>query len=662
MAEERDAAPAGVSKVAATGADGHRQERREWFSSSVLLADHRHRLLRYHPVRGVHLHLHSNAHHHHNNNRERRREEDDDCEGGPRDQHHEQMPLPAADKSIPTEWHDVDRSFLLSAWGSHALQSWEVSTRVMRRCLASLQDPKTEVGLVVMVGSVMGLGMYEGYLLTKKRSLDMETLRFITRYGWENVLPSFIWKTKQAATIVRAQGREFPSKLLWTPSHPITSEEASRQSLIQSLQTMRAMVAGFVGIAQAFNVVAQGIEASHQYRQKVMHGREPMLTYSGPKERVVRLGGKSSDCTELSVELDGLHIVPIVEDPGILHDFTQKGKYPIFWSIRARSYGKRHSWNGFNVDHKWLIRTEQGKRILVVEADSSVGEQSLSLRHDLDEDLTIQDASQAFFMIEQRLRKDPAVTPEDKVIRVLLADPQMSIETGGGNRYTVADRVRELREVDVLIDSKAPLLRAILDWANGKFTAGAATHDGNEQPVGRTQPDEPDERPGPSRKKIVFDTTNRGYFRTLRGLLSNFGFEVLDARDTERYDPRTTPRLVYMETTFDTLNTIRSLVNVGLVPANQCCALVDRKEGLEVAEDINEALLKRAKHNESEAPQQMSVICSSVIYDNLFRQVRLLLRKGHTPVQVQEELDKAFRSYSLAMPGSTSGKEAPAIV
>ncbi len=49
------------------------------------------------------------------------------------------------------------------------------------------------------------------------------------RYGWENVLPSFIWKTKQAATIVRAQGREFPSKLLWTPSHPITSEEASRQ-------------------------------------------------------------------------------------------------------------------------------------------------------------------------------------------------------------------------------------------------------------------------------------------------------------------------------------------------------------------------------------------------------------------------------------------------
>jgi hypothetical protein len=31
-----------------------------------------------------------------------------------------------------------------------------------------------------------------------------------------------------------------------------------------------------------------------------------------PQERVIRLGGKSSDCTELSVELDGRHIVPIV--------------------------------------------------------------------------------------------------------------------------------------------------------------------------------------------------------------------------------------------------------------------------------------------------------------------------------------------------------------
>jgi hypothetical protein len=145
MAEERDG-PAAASEVSA-GADDHRQARRaEWFSSSVLLADHRHRLLRYHPVRGVHFHLHNNAHHLNTSNdsrRERERQEDDDCEGEPRDQHREQMPLPAADKSIPTEWRDVDRSYLLSGWGSHALQSWEVSTRVMRRCLASLQDPKT---------------------------------------------------------------------------------------------------------------------------------------------------------------------------------------------------------------------------------------------------------------------------------------------------------------------------------------------------------------------------------------------------------------------------------------------------------------------------------------------------------------------------------------
>jgi hypothetical protein len=37
---------------------------------------------------------------------------------------------------------------------------------------------------------------------------------------------------------------------------------------------------------------------------------------------------------------------------------------------------------------------------------------------------------QAFFMIERLLRKDPLVKPEDKIVRVILADPQMSIVRG----------------------------------------------------------------------------------------------------------------------------------------------------------------------------------------------------------------------------------------
>jgi hypothetical protein len=76
------------------------------FSSSALLEDRRHRLLRFRPAQGVHLHLHRDV---------------------------------AANTSINTEWAD-DISW---APATRALQSWEAYTRVMRRCVVSLQDPKT---------------------------------------------------------------------------------------------------------------------------------------------------------------------------------------------------------------------------------------------------------------------------------------------------------------------------------------------------------------------------------------------------------------------------------------------------------------------------------------------------------------------------------------
>lgn len=107
------------------------------------------------------------------------------------------------------------------------------------------------------------------------------------------------------------------------------------------------------------------------------------------------------------------------------------------------------------------------------------------------------------------------------------------------------------------------------------------------------------------------------------------------------------PRLVYMETTYDTLNTIRALVKASthlfmsglatlpknhlldLIEPGRCCALVDKKEGLEVADEINSGLRKRSD-------QQVGIICSSVIYDNLFRQIRRLLREGLVPAQVND--------------------------
>jgi hypothetical protein len=144
-------ASGGGQQAAAAAAAGGGSE---WFSSSVLLADHRHRLLQYHPVRGVHVHLHSNAQPWSGDVTPLAAHEattlvadngDDGEEAKERWRRRREcvMPLPAADKSIPTEWQD-DHHYL-PGWGSatRVLQAVEVSARVMRRCLASLQDPKT---------------------------------------------------------------------------------------------------------------------------------------------------------------------------------------------------------------------------------------------------------------------------------------------------------------------------------------------------------------------------------------------------------------------------------------------------------------------------------------------------------------------------------------
>ena len=46
----------------------------------------------------------------------------------------------------------------------------------------------------------------------------------------------------------------------------------------------------------------------------------------------------------------------------------------------------------------------------------------------------------------------------------------------------------------------------------------------------------------------------------------------------------------------------------------------------------------------------MHVVCSAVVYDDLFRSVRQLIRSGHTPAEVQAMLDDKFQKVSALMP------------
>ena len=154
------------------------------------------------------------------------------------------------------------------------------------------------------------------------------------------------------------------------------------------------------------------------------------------------------------------------------------------------------------------------------------------------------------------------------------------------------------------------------------------------------------------------------------------------------------PRLVHMPTTAETVNAVEALITAGEVDATNCCAILERQEGVEALEYIlrqKSVLVRGERHQEwihdteylenepkpsvnhsvsakaNPNPQQeqqdeqqhmnrwaesrrhlagggagLQIICTSTIYDDLFRQVRMWARMGFTRAQIQKEIDLRF--------------------
>ena len=50
--------------------------------------------------------------------------------------------------------------------------------------------------------------------------------------------------------------------------------------------------------------------------------------------------------------------------------------------------------------------------------------------------------------------------------RVVLGDSMQKVFSGGGKSCTLRERVLNLHEADVIIDSRAPIIHEVLAWAN----------------------------------------------------------------------------------------------------------------------------------------------------------------------------------------------------
>ena len=72
--------------------------------------------------------------------------------------------------------------------------------------------------------------------------------------------------------------------------------------------------------------------------------------------------------------------------------------------------------------------------------------------------------------------------------------------TGSGREYYLRDRALSRQEIDVFVDSRVPVLQAVLKWA-GQVTGQS--------------------------KVIYFETTNKVYFAQLKRLMGTFGYHRL---------------------------------------------------------------------------------------------------------------------------------------
>uniref|UniRef100_H3GGI2 Uncharacterized protein n=1 Tax=Phytophthora ramorum TaxID=164328 RepID=H3GGI2_PHYRM len=419
----------------------------------------------------------------------------------------------------------------------------------------------------------------------------------------------------------------------------MSSADASLQLRIMSVFTTRAILAGFMVVTQLLNIVRASGTAALGYLESVYSGREPPL--KGIEERIIRLAGKGSDVTEVSMVRYGAHILPVFEDPAqhrhLVAQWSLNGRVPAF-------------------ELRMMPKAPLPK----------------------DEELSVEDASQAYRLVERQTAL--ALQRPFRSLCVLLGDSRQPCDLGGESPVSLRERMRLKQEVNVLIDSKAPLLLEVLRWC---------------------------ERFVDDRKTLVLDVTPHN-FTPLRLLLEHHGYSVLTPAEAvefeererveiaaeakakaevEEQDRRHRQELEEQElvltgtlwlsgrqrgaenaaasqdtSTTDekdkvapkgtekekrqaksdeapaarraaTINAVHATLTSGdgVSDPRRCCVLINQPFGLEHLDELAE-----------DAGEKFHPVCAAEIYDDYFRQVRVWTRMGHSAAVIQRELDQRF--------------------
>lgn len=522
---------------------------------------------------------------------------------------------------LPTELNQREwpNPSTFEQWQNSSTRSLEAISRRTGIGLKELAKPESLL-FFGAVGLVVGGTLAHEIGTLSKGPIDHD---FALRYIKENILPSVIWLTPPNELIAMASGKTAEILRNFDPAYiaslpPDQMKEMANKALsIYGSQFFRWATVGVYAVSNIVNTINIGRDANKIFKEKVLLGKESLLTWweklsRGNTERIIRFSGKTSDVTEYDLD-QNYHILPIFEDPPLVRDIinehSKNGNVPLYWQVDSGKYSEPTHWEGFHVKRNWLTKTARGKNVLIIEADASVGEQALALAPESADDLNLQEVTQGIRMIRQICSQDKIVP--DKVFSVLLANSKQILGKGNTSNYTMRQQNDALHHADIILDAQAPLIQAIHKWIQGLPSSDEIKH-------------------------VIFNTNNESYFDTVSAVLSKLGYQVLRWSPTEEL-PSNIPQLVYRDTTADTVETVRTLIDTQKVSSLLCCPLIDRVEGLNKFEEMKTELGEKA--------EGLTSVCSAKLYSDLFKLVRTWVRMGFSKRMIQEELDAEWEKY-----------------
>lgn len=453
-------------------------------------------------------------------------------------------------------------------------------------------------GPLVAAGSVWGLGAIEGAILSGGDPA------FSTAYGLANISRSITWAREAPETVALAFNitrdviQNVPAEAL---KDNITSPEAAQIRIIMdTLLDARGSIADGTIMAYLITAATRIPRWGEQLKVAIFEGIE---TLRKNLEQMFFLGGEQSGPLVAAMLSDLTHIFPIVEKPeavSALAELASKGgQYAFYLRLDGNHYENPGQWNKLTFRRNWLTKTDDGKRkYLLIVGDGSVYEEAIDLHDQPKQDLDVKELQVATQALQTRATECGIREDEYQTVTVYIGNARLERKSGSGEfKKTDRQLARRYKNVDIWIDTRAPLVEKILEWVGNN-------------------------------KAIVFDTLNQEYFKNLKKLMEERGINVFDANDPKR--PKNAKILVYEDTTAYTVTKAKKIVETKQATRENVATLTDTIEG----------------HEDTVAAGLIG-ICSAKIYKDEVFAVRKGLKQGKTPEEIQKELDERWNHPGL---------------